>query len=92
MPSKANPAVEKKEKEFSFEQALERLEKIVQALESGELSLDQSLAGYEEGIGLSRQCLAQLAQAEKRVKELTQTAEGLFKLVDAELGEEGEKA
>ena len=53
-----------------FEQALKRLTAIVEQLEGGELSLEQSLALFEEGTRLSRTSQAQLDAAEKRVEEL----------------------
>ena len=53
-----------------FEEALKRLTAIVERLESGELSLEQSLALFEEGTRLSRSSQAQLDAAEKRVEEL----------------------
>jgi exodeoxyribonuclease VII small subunit len=53
-----------------FEQSLEELEQLVQKMETGELSLEQSLAAYERGVGLYRQC-----QAELRVRLLTDPAQ-----------------
>jgi len=53
-----------------FEEALKRLTAIVERLESGELSLEQSLSLFEEGTRLSRTSQAQLDAAEKRVEEL----------------------
>jgi exodeoxyribonuclease VII small subunit len=53
-----------------FEEALKRLTAIVERLESGELSLEQSLSLFEEGTRLSRASQAQLDAAEKRVEEL----------------------
>lgn len=53
-----------------FEEALKRLTAIVERLESGDLSLEQSLALFEEGTRLSRSSQAQLDAAEKRVEEL----------------------
>jgi exodeoxyribonuclease VII small subunit len=53
-----------------FEDALKRLTSIVERLESGDLSLEQSLALFEEGTRLSRTSQAQLDAAEKRVEEL----------------------
>ena len=55
---------------LGFEEALKRLTAIVERLESGDLSLEQSLALFEEGTRLSRSSQAQLDQAEKRVEEL----------------------
>lgn len=54
----------------SFETSLERLSRIVEELESGELSLEQALTLFEEGIRLARLSQARLDQAEKRVEEL----------------------
>jgi exodeoxyribonuclease VII small subunit len=53
-----------------FEEALKRLTAIVERLESGDLSLEQSLSLFEEGTRLSRTSQAQLDAAEKRVEEL----------------------
>ena len=56
--------------QLGFEDALKRLTAIVERLESGDLSLEQSLALFEEGTRLSRSSQAQLDAAEKRVEEL----------------------
>ncbi|HEY3215571.1 MAG TPA: exodeoxyribonuclease VII small subunit [Candidatus Eisenbacteria bacterium] len=56
----------------SFEQALERLETIVSELEGGELSLEESLARYEEGVRLSRRLGQKLDEAEKRIERLVE--------------------
>ena len=53
-----------------FEDALSELETLVRALESGEQSLDESLAQFERGIALSRFCRQSLANAERQVKIL----------------------
>ena len=58
------------EDEPSFEEALGRLETIVEELEGGSLSLEQSLARYEEGMRLSRRLTQTLDQAEKRIERL----------------------
>jgi exodeoxyribonuclease VII small subunit len=60
------------EAEPSFEEALERLETIVEELEAGSLSLEQSLARYEEGMRLSRRLTQTLDQAEKRIERLVE--------------------
>lgn len=54
-----------------FEQSLEQLETLVDNMERGELSLEQSLAAYERGVGLYRHCQKALEQAELRVKLLS---------------------
>ncbi|HHY76401.1 MAG TPA: exodeoxyribonuclease VII small subunit [Firmicutes bacterium] len=56
--------------EMDFAKALKRLEEIVRLLESGELSLEESLAKFEEGIGLARQLQGILDRAEQRVQEI----------------------
>ena len=61
---------------FQFEKALEDLEKIVEAMESGELTLDQALKKYEDGVGLVRACQSKLVETEKRIEVLTKTLDG----------------
>jgi len=56
--------------EPSFESALERLEAIVDRLESGEMPLEQALAAFEEGVSLSRRCAGELEAAERRIEIL----------------------
>lgn len=51
----------------NFEQALEQLQQTVKKLEGGELSLDQALKNFEEGVRLSRICQKQLGEAEQKV-------------------------
>lgn len=58
--------------EPSFEAALDRLESLVAGLEDGELSLEEALAGFEEGVHLSRRLADQLTDAERRIDRLTQ--------------------
>lgn len=53
-----------------FEQSIDELERLVQRMEQGELSLDDSLQAYERGVALYRQCQNALQQAELRVKLL----------------------
>ncbi|MFC4728518.1 exodeoxyribonuclease VII small subunit [Coralloluteibacterium thermophilus] len=55
----------------AFEQSLDALEALVLKMEKGDLSLDDSLAAYERGVGLYRQCRSALEQAELRVKLLS---------------------
>lgn len=61
---------EKAPENMSFEAALERLEGIVRKLEAGELSLDDSLAAFEEGVRLSSFCHKRLDDVEKKVQLL----------------------
>lgn len=60
----------------SFETAIRRLEEIVDTLESGDLSLEESIRIFEEGVGLTRTCSKQLEQAEQKVSRLLAEAEG----------------
>ena len=55
---------------MDFEKKLNRLEEIVTKMESGEMSLEDSLGTFEEGVKLSRECHAQLNEAEQKVKKL----------------------
>ena len=57
-------------KRMSFEQALGKLEELVEQIESGEVGLEESIARYEEGIKLIKQCRAILDAAEKRIQLL----------------------
>ena len=61
--------------EIRFEDALRDLDQILRDLEEGGVSLEDSLARYERGVGLLRQCYGQLKDAEHRVKMLTGTKE-----------------
>lgn len=60
----------------TFEKALEQLEQIVQEMESGELTLDNALKKFEEGIKLSQFCSKKLEETEKKITLLTEQADG----------------
>jgi len=57
--------------DLSFEQALQRLQAIVQELEQGELGLDKALERYEEGVRLLRRCHDALEKAERKIELLS---------------------
>ena len=59
-----------KKTDINFEKSLEELEGIVEDLESGDLSLENSLKSFEKGIKLARQCQEQLSKAELQVQKL----------------------
>ena len=59
----------------AFETSLDQLEQLVEKMEHGELSLEESLAAYERGVGLYRQCQTALEQAELRVRLLGDPAQ-----------------
>jgi exodeoxyribonuclease VII small subunit len=60
----------------SFEESLTTLEKIVRELEQGDLSLEESLKLFENGVKLSRECQARLNQAERRIEVLLKDENG----------------
>ena len=64
-------------KKKSFEEAFSSLENIVEKMESGALSLDESLEAFEEAIKLVKFCNSELEQAEQKVRILTASAEGI---------------
>lgn len=67
-----------KSKDVSFEKALEKLEKIVEELENGDLPLEGSLKKYEEGVNLARLCREKLDKAKKTIETLAKNSEGMF--------------
>ena len=79
--------------EMKFEEALKRLEKIVEELENGSLSLDESLEKYEEGIKLSKACSKKLEVARKKVEILLKSEDGsaALKPFDERIAEEETK-
>ena len=70
-PKKAEPA-----RKPDFERSLARLEEVVRRLESPQLSLDDAMKLFEEGVALSRECQKQLEEAEGRVEILLKKADG----------------
>ena len=64
-----------KTKTFNFEESLETLEGLVDAMEEGELSLEDSLKAFEQGVKLTRECQVALEKAEQRVKILMEAGE-----------------
>ena len=63
----------------SFEESLKKLETIVDKLEKGDLSLEESLKLFEEGVGLSATCKKELEEAEGKVETLIKMRDGSFK-------------
>jgi exodeoxyribonuclease VII small subunit len=61
-----------------FETALHKLEEVVKRLEGGELSLDDSLKAFEEGVKHAAFCARKLNEAEKRVELLLKQKDGAF--------------
>ena len=60
----------KQQPEFNFEEALEELERLVSSMEEGELSLEDSMMAFEQGIKLTRECQTALQKAEQKVQIL----------------------
>ena len=83
----------KVEDNIKFEDALSRLQSIVEELERGEMSLEESLAAFEEGIRLSRICSKQLNEAERKIEILTKGEDGQLKIqrLDLEFPKEDEQ-
>jgi exodeoxyribonuclease VII small subunit len=77
-------------KKPDFERSLARLEEVVRKLESPQLSLDEAMKLFEEGVGLSRECQKQLEEAEGRVEILLKKADG--KLATEPFEPEGESS
>jgi exodeoxyribonuclease VII small subunit len=66
-------------KEKKFEDAMKELENIVKRLESGDLSLEESIKLFEEGVALSKYCSGKLEEAEKKVSILVKDEGGIKK-------------
>ena len=64
----------------SLESSLKKLEEIVDKLESGDVSLDNAVSLYEEGIKISRECAEKLKNAELKIKKLSKDIDGQFEL------------
>lgn len=65
----------KKNDQPSFEQSLQELEELVERMESGDMTLEESLGAFERGIALTRSCERALAAAEQKVEILTAKTE-----------------
>ena len=71
-----------------FEEALKKLEGVVEAMESGDLPLETLLARYEEGARLVKLCQEKLAEAELKIQQLEKNAAGEMKLKPVDLSED----
>jgi exodeoxyribonuclease VII small subunit len=71
-----------------FEEALEKLEAIVETMEAGDLPLETLIARYEEGTRLAKVCQEKLAEAELKIQQLEKNAAGEMKLKPLDLSEE----
>lgn len=66
--------------EIKFEEAKKRLEKIVEDLENGDLSLDEALKKFQDGLEMSRLCVQRLDSAKKKIDCLVKNKKGEFEL------------
>ncbi len=73
--------------EKTFENSMEELEVVVAKLESGDITLDESLQLFEQGIKLASSCQKKLDEAEKKVKILTAAGDGSMEEKDFEVEE-----
>jgi exodeoxyribonuclease VII small subunit len=90
VPKNAGPNHPAKAETTSFEDALSKLEQIVEAMENEELPLEGLLTKYEEGTRLAKICQEKLAEAELKIQQLEKTASGELKLKPLPLGEGAE--
>lgn len=74
--------------DLPFEEALKRLESIVESMEAQDLPLETLLARYEEGTRLTRLCQAKLAEAELKIQQLEKGPKGELSLKPAPIAEE----
>ena len=79
-PKTVGPISPAKAESLPFEQALQKLESIVEAMESEELPLEALLAKYEEGTMLAKACQEKLAEAELKLQQLEKNSAGEMKL------------
>ncbi|MEN3367995.1 MAG: exodeoxyribonuclease small subunit [Verrucomicrobiota bacterium] len=77
----------KTEPELNFENAMERLEEIVEQMESGKMMLEELIVRYEEGMKLVRVCQERLAKAEQRIEIITRNNAGKPVVKDFEVAE-----
>ena len=71
-------------KKNSFEESINRLEELVDKMESGKSTLEQNLEWFEEGMDLINTCQTHLVDADKRVQKLITTSKGEDKIKDIE--------
>jgi exodeoxyribonuclease VII small subunit len=74
-----------KQKTMGIEAALQRLQEIVQTLDSDDTALEESMKLYEEGILIVESCVKNLSEARTRVKELRERADGVFEKLDFDI-------
>src|SRR5207244_2324006 len=88
MSSKTKP----REAELNFEGAMDRLEKIVEQMESGKLPLEDLIVRYEEGMNLVKVCQERLAKAEQKIEIIARNSAGKPVIKEIEATQERETA
>ena len=83
----AAPAQAVSGKDLPFEEALKKLESIVETMESDELPLETLLARFEEGARLAKICQTKLAEAELKIQQLEKNAAGELTLKSVDLAD-----
>jgi exodeoxyribonuclease VII small subunit len=91
-PSFPMPTAKKTESGQNFESAMDRLEEIVEQMESGKMMLDELIVRYEEGMKLVKVCQERLASAEQRIEIITRNNAGKPIIKDFEPTVEKERA
>ena len=84
-PAKAGDSA--KSSSLPFEEALQKLESIVETMEAGDLPLETLIARYEEGTRLAKVCQEKLAEAELKIQQLEKNTAGEMKLKPLDLSE-----
>ncbi len=75
-------------KELTYEESMKELEQVVRELESGELTLEDSISKFENGMKLSKHCTELLENAEKKISLLLENSDGSYTEEILELTEE----
>lgn len=78
-----------RKKELSFEESLEKLEAIVKEMEGGDLTLQDLMSHYSEGVGLAKNCMGALERAEQTMDLLVKENEATGKVEESKLDIEG---
>ncbi|HEV2843048.1 MAG TPA: exodeoxyribonuclease VII small subunit [Chthoniobacterales bacterium] len=86
------PTAKKTEPEQTFEGAMDRLEAIVEQMESGKMMLEELIVRYEEGMKLVKVCQERLASAEQRIEIITRNSAGKTTMRDFEPTVEKERS
>lgn len=81
-PAGSKASAKASKPEMPFEEALEKLESIVESMEEDDLPLETMLKRFEDGAKLAKACQSKLSEAETKIKKLEKTATGEFDLTE----------